>query len=54
MVEFMKHWTTATAEVYCETLKKTMGPFRTKGSEMLTCGIVFLHDNAHLHTAAHT
>jgi hypothetical protein len=35
IVEFMQQGTTITSEVYCETLKKTVGPFRTKGVECL-------------------
>jgi histone-lysine N-methyltransferase SETMAR len=53
MVGFMQHWTTVTAVVYCETLKKNYGAIRTKGTGMLTSGVVFLHGNAHPHTAAH-
>jgi hypothetical protein len=30
MVEFMQQGTTITSEVYCETLKNCVGPFRTK------------------------
>jgi hypothetical protein len=33
MVEFIKQGTTITSEVYCKTLKKCIGPFRTKGVE---------------------
>jgi hypothetical protein len=33
MVEFMQQGTTITTEVYCETLRKFVGPFRTKGKK---------------------
>jgi hypothetical protein len=33
MVEFMQQGITVTSEVYCETLKNCLGPFRTKGVE---------------------
>jgi hypothetical protein len=33
MVEFMHQGTTVMSEVYCETLKKCVGPFRAKGME---------------------
>jgi hypothetical protein len=33
MVEFMQKGTTLTSEVYCEVLKNSIGPFRTKGVE---------------------
>jgi hypothetical protein len=32
-VEFMQQGTTLMSEEYCEILKKTVGPFRTKGVE---------------------
>jgi hypothetical protein len=31
MEEFMQQGTTINSEVYCETLKNCVGPFRTKG-----------------------
>jgi hypothetical protein len=33
MVEFMQQGITIMSEVYCETLKSCVGPFRTKGME---------------------
>jgi hypothetical protein len=33
MVEFMQQGTTIMSEVYCNTLKKCIGSFRTKGVE---------------------
>jgi hypothetical protein len=33
MVEFMQKGTTVMSEVYSETLKNCIGPFRTKGME---------------------
>jgi hypothetical protein len=50
MVEFMQLGTTIMSEVYCETLKKNcIGPFRRRHG-MPMSGVLFLHDNAHLHT----
>jgi hypothetical protein len=33
MVEFMQQGATKTSQVYCETLKNCIGPFRTKDVE---------------------
>jgi hypothetical protein len=33
MVEMMQQGTTILSELYCETLKNCVGPFRTKGVE---------------------
>jgi hypothetical protein len=33
MVEFMQQGTTITSQMYCETLKNCVGPFKTKGVE---------------------
>jgi hypothetical protein len=33
MVKFVQQGTTITSEVYCESLKYCIGPFRTKGME---------------------
>jgi hypothetical protein len=33
MMEFLQHGFTIMSEVYCKTLKKCIGPFRTKGVE---------------------
>jgi hypothetical protein len=33
MVEFMQQGITIVSELYCETLKNCVGPFRTKGEE---------------------
>jgi histone-lysine N-methyltransferase SETMAR len=52
MVEYMQQGTTVTSEEYRKTLKNCVGPFRAKGSGMLTSGLVFRQDNVHLHTAA--
>jgi hypothetical protein len=41
-----------TSEVYCESLKDCVGPFRTKYLECWYL-VVFLHDSACLHTAAY-
>jgi histone-lysine N-methyltransferase SETMAR len=48
-VEFMQQGTTMTSEVYCEThtQKNCVGPaIQNKRREMLTSGVVLLHDNA--------
>jgi hypothetical protein len=49
MVEFTQHGMAIMSEVYCETLKKSVGPFR-----MPTSGVMLLHDNARPRTAART
>jgi hypothetical protein len=49
MVEFMQQGTTITSEAYCKTPKKVR-----RAVVMLTCGVVLLHENAPLHTAACT
>jgi hypothetical protein len=54
MVEFMQQGTTVTSEVYCETLKELRRIIQIKRCGMLTCGVVFLRDNARPHTAART
>jgi hypothetical protein len=40
--------------VYCKTLKKLHMAIQNKRCGMLTYGVVLLHDNVHLHTAART
>jgi hypothetical protein len=52
MVEFMQQGTTVTSEVYCETLKKMCGTIQNKRGGMLRSGLLLLHDNVPLHTAA--
>ena len=54
LTEFMGPGTTTTSEVYCETLNKLRRSIQNKWRGMLTKGIVLLHDNAWLHTAART
>jgi histone-lysine N-methyltransferase SETMAR len=54
MGEFMQQGTTITSEVYCETLEKLHRAIQNKRHGILTSGVVLLHDNAHLHTAART
>jgi histone-lysine N-methyltransferase SETMAR len=51
MVEFMQQGTTIMSEVYCEMLKKLHRAIQNKRRGMLTSGVVFLHDSAHLYTA---
>jgi hypothetical protein len=46
MVEFMQQGTTATSEMYCETLKKLCGAaIQNKRHGMLTYSVVLLHNN---------
>jgi hypothetical protein len=55
MMEFMQQGTTIMSEVYYKTLKKLVGPaIQSKRCGMLTYSVVFLHDSACPHTAAHT
>jgi hypothetical protein len=54
MAEFMQQGTTLTLEVHCGTLKKLYVAIQNKRRGMLTSGVVLLHDNARLHTAART
>jgi hypothetical protein len=54
MVEFVQEGTTIASEVYCKTLKKLHWAIQGRRHGMLTYGIVLLHDNARLHTAACT
>jgi histone-lysine N-methyltransferase SETMAR len=56
MVEFMQQRTITTSDMYCETLKKMRGAIRNKRRGMLTYSVlvVFLHDNARLHTTVRT
>jgi hypothetical protein len=54
MVEIIQQGTTIKSEVYCGTLKKLRRAIQNKKHGMLTSGAVFLHDNAHPHTAART
>jgi hypothetical protein len=53
MVEFMQQETRIMSQVYCKTVKKLSSAIQNKRRGMLTCGVVLLHDNAHLHTATH-
>jgi hypothetical protein len=53
MVESMQQ-ETIISEVYCKTLNKLCRAIQNKRHEMLTFGVVLLHDNVHLHTAACT
>jgi transposase len=54
MVGFMQKGTTITSEASCATLRKLRRAIQNKRHEMLTYGIVLLHDNACPHTAART
>jgi len=54
LTEFMAPGTTITSEVYCEMLNKLQRLIQKKWHQMLTKGVILLHDNAQPHTAAHT
>jgi hypothetical protein len=54
MVKFTQQGRITSSEVYCKTLKKLRRAIQNKRHGMLTSGVVFLHDNAHPHTATHT
>jgi histone-lysine N-methyltransferase SETMAR len=54
LTEFMAPGTTITSEVYCDTLHNLRRSIKNKRREMLTKGVVLLHDNARPHTAART
>jgi hypothetical protein len=54
MVEVMQQGTTETSEVYCEILNKLHRTIQNKRHGMLTSGVVLIHDNVCLHTAACT
>jgi hypothetical protein len=54
MVKVMQKGATIMPQVYCKTEKVVCGPVvQNKRRGMLTYGVVFLHVNARLHTAAH-
>jgi hypothetical protein len=53
MVEFMQQGITV-SEMCCDTLKELCRAFQNKRCGMLTSSVMLLHDNACLHTAAHT
>jgi hypothetical protein len=50
----MQQGTTIMLDVYCETLKKLHRAIQNKRCGIFAYSVVLLHDNAHLHTAAHT
>ena len=50
--EFLPQGSTINASVYCDTLKKLHRAIQNKQRGMLSWGVVMLHDNACLHTAA--
>ncbi|GFV59048.1 histone-lysine N-methyltransferase SETMAR [Trichonephila clavipes] len=50
----MKRGTTINSEVYCRTLKKLKRAIQNKRRDLLSSGIVLLHDNARPHTAVIT
>jgi hypothetical protein len=54
VVAFIQQDTTVMSEAYSKTLTELCRAIQNKRSGMLTSGVVLLHDNACLHTAAHT
>jgi hypothetical protein len=54
MVDLMQQGATITSEVYCETLRKVRRTIQNERHGLLTSGLVLLHDNALLNTAART
>jgi hypothetical protein len=54
VVELMQQGATITSEVYCETLKIILRAIQNKRHGMLASGVVLLHDNVNMHTAALT
>jgi histone-lysine N-methyltransferase SETMAR len=54
LVEFLPKSTTINAACYYETLVKLRRAIQNTRRSMLTRGVVLLHDNARLHTAAQT
>ncbi|KAJ4433766.1 hypothetical protein ANN_16078 [Periplaneta americana] len=54
LLDFMPKGTTINANRYCETLRKLRRAIQNKRRGMLSRGVVLLHDNARLHTAAST
>jgi hypothetical protein len=51
MVEFMQQVATVTSEVYCVKMRRVI---QNKRRGILTSGVVLLHDNRRLDTAART
>jgi len=54
LVEFLPQDTTINSAVYCEMLKKLRRAIQNKRCDMLSATILWLHDNARLHSAAQT
>jgi len=54
LVEFLPQGTTINSAVYCEMLKKLRRAIQNKRRGMLSSTILFLQDNARLHSAAQT
>jgi histone-lysine N-methyltransferase SETMAR len=53
-VDFLPQGSTTNAGVYCDTLKKLGRVIQNERRDMLSWGVVMVHDNARLHTAAVT
>ncbi|KAJ4451673.1 hypothetical protein ANN_03143 [Periplaneta americana] len=54
LIVFLPRGETVNADRYCETLQKLRRAIQNKRREMLTAGVVLLHDNARPHTARRT
>ena len=52
LIDFLERGLTINADAYCETVRKLGRAIQNKRREMLSSGIVLLHDNAPPHTAA--
>jgi hypothetical protein len=54
MAEFMQQGTTIMSDVYCKTLKQLCMTIQNKRREMMTSGVLPLHDNARPYTDGRT
>ena len=51
LVELLERNATVSTERYCNTLTNLKRAIQNKQRSMLSSGVIFLHDNARLHTA---
>ncbi|GFQ77981.1 histone-lysine N-methyltransferase SETMAR [Trichonephila clavata] len=51
LIEFMTRGATISSEVYCHTLKKLKRAIQSKRHDLLSSGVVILHNYARLNTA---
>jgi len=52
LVDFLPQGSTINAGVYCDTLKKLHRAIQNKRRDMISRGVVMVHDNSRPHTAA--